>query len=174
MRRLVSLAMLTITVGLFALWWLLLGPSFLGGPVTYVMIRGQSMEPTLDGGDLAVVRRHDAYRPGDIVAFRVPEGEPGEGVTVIHRIVGETQGGFITQGDNMNGPDPWHPSKDDILGRQWFSVPGAGSFLAFLRQPLPLAALAGGLSMLMVLGGGQKTRRPPPVSPAAPSEAAEH
>ena len=59
------------------------------------------MQPTLYEGDLAVVRQQSSYEEGDIVAFRVPEGEDGEGAIIIHRIVGgDAENGFILQGDN--------------------------------------------------------------------------
>lgn len=158
-------------VALSAVWWFVLGPSFLGGPASYIIVAGESMEPALHSGDLAVLRQQDGYGAGDIVAFRVPEGEPGEGASVIHRIVGGTaEEGFVTQGDNKNGDDPWRPKPEHITGKMWFSIPGGGNFLLRLRQPMILGLLAGGLGMLMVLGGEQKTKRPPEPSPAMPSD----
>src|SRR3972149_5676326 len=128
-----------------ATWVLLSRPTFLGGPVTYVMVSGRSMEPTLDSGDLVVVRKQGGYGSGDVVAFRVPEGEPGEGATVIHRVVGGSPDeGFVMQGDNKNGPDPWRPTAGDVVGKSWFSVPGASRSLAVLRSPLVLGLPAGG------------------------------
>jgi signal peptidase I len=150
-------------------WLLLFRPTFLGGPATYVIVAGRSMEPTLDSGALVMVRQRGSYGNGDIVAFRVPEGKPGEGAIVIHRIVGgSADEGFVVRGDNKEGPDPWHPAKDDIVGKRWFSLPGGSRFLAILRAPLPLAALAGGLAMLLVLSGPQKRKRPRQPSPAEP------
>lgn len=160
------------TVVLLVAWFLLLRPAFLGGPASYVMVDGASMEPTLHGGDLAVVRQQGAYGPGDIVAFRVPEGEPGEGATVIHRIVvGSAEEGFIVQGDNKERLDPWRPTGDDIVGKMWFHVPAVGRFLALLRAPLPLAALAGGLAILLVLSRAQKGKRARGAAPVVPSDA---
>ena len=133
-------------------WFFLLGPSFLGGPATYVMVSGHSMEPTLYTGDLALTRKQDAYQPGDIVAFRVPKGEPAEGAMIIHRIAGGSpEDGFVMQGDNKKYPDPWRPTGAEIIGKTWFSVPGGGRVLGFLRAPLPLATLAGWAAVVMVL-----------------------
>ena len=159
-------------------WFFLLRPGLLAGPAGYVLVSGASMEPTLHTGDLAVTRKQGSYSVGDIVAFRVPKGQPAEGAMVIHRIVGGTaEEGFVMQGDNKDSRDPWHPRKDDIVAKLWFRVPGGASYLLRLRQPLILGLLAGGLGMLLVLDSGQKTKRPrqekPPGqrSPAAPPDA---
>jgi len=165
-------ALVTLIAGAFVVaWFLLLGPSFLGGPASYILVSGDSMEPTLSGGDLTVLRQQDRYREGDIVAFRVPKGELAEGAIVIHRIVGGTaEQGFIMQGDNKERPDLWRPGPQDIIGKKWLHLPGVGHFLAFLRAPLPLATLAGGLGMLMVLSGG--SGKPPPRSDTSRSRPA--
>lgn len=168
------LALAALSVG----WLLFLRPAALGGPVTYVMVAGASMEPTLHSGELAVVRKQDSYRNGDIVAFGVPKGEPGEGAIVMHRIVGGSpEEGFVMQGDNKNAPDSWRPTDHDMLGRLWFAIPGGEQFVLTLRQPLILGLLAGAMGMLTVLGGGQKPKQPhqekPPgqPSPGAPPDA---
>lgn len=148
----------------------MLRPHSLGGPVTYVMVSGQSMEPTFHGGDLAVVRAKQTYTSGDIVAFRVPKGEPGEGAIVIHRIVGgSADGGFLVQGDNKRLPDPWRPKGEDIIGEMWFHVPGAGRVLAFLRAPLPLATIAAQLAIFVTLGIGEGSKRQSHGGRTAPS-----
>ena len=154
----ISLALL----GLFVGWFLLLRPSVLGGSASYIIVSGQSMEPTLHGSDLAVLQKRSDYRPGDIVGFRVPEGEPGERGMIIHRIVGgNAEEGYIVQGDNKNRPDFWRPRPDDILGKMWVHVPGAGRWFDFLRQPLILGSVVGGLGMLSVLSGGLGKPWPP-------------
>lgn len=173
MLKLRCLLLALVTAALLVAWFLILRPDSLGGPATYVMVDGHSMEPALGSGDLAVVRQQDDYRPGDVVAFRVPEGEPGEGGMVIHRIAGETPEGFVTQGDNREAPDSWRPTADDIVGRVWFSVPRGGHFVYLLRQPLALGAVVGGVGTLLVLSGGSgKPPRPSGMSPSTPAGAA--
>lgn len=159
MRKRMALAL--PLVGAAALWFFLLRPAFLGGPASYIMVSGPSMEPALHHGDLAVVRKQGSYSPGDIVPFRVPKGEPGEGAIVIHRIAGGTpEEGFVVQGDNKDAPDIWRPTPGDIVGKVWLHVPGAGRLLALLRDPLNLGLMVGGLTTLSLLGGGEvKPRR---------------
>lgn len=144
-------------LALLLAWFFLFRPVSLGGPASYVMVSGVSMEPTLHSGDLVATRKHESYQKGEIVAFRV------EGGIVIHRIVGGSAGeGFVMQGDNKNAPDLWRPTAGDVVGRLWFTIPAGGDFLALLRQPLILGSLAGGLGMLTVLSGG--SGKPPPRS----------
>ena len=150
-----SAAATLLVVALVAGWFFLLRPSFLGGPASYIIVQGQSMEPTLHSGDLAVLGQQDEYHPGDVVAFNV------EGGVVIHRIVGGTaEEGFVTQGDNKDGADVWRPTADDIVGRLWFSIPGGGQFLLRLREPMTLGLMAGGLGMLTVLLAPAPTWQP--------------
>jgi signal peptidase len=155
-----------MAIVLFIAWLVLLRPTLLGGSASYIWVAGDSMEPTLEPGDLAVVRKQSSYSSGDIVVFRVPKGEPGEGAVLIHRVVGgSAEDGFTTQGDNSETVDRWRPTGEDIVGRMWFSVPGAGRLLAFLQGPLPLAGLASGLTVFLVLSGGTEDKRPRKVSP---------
>ena len=120
------------------------------------------MEPALHGGDLVVARRQDTYHPGDVIAFRT------EGGNVIHRIVGgSAEEGFITQGDNRDGFDPWRPTSKDILGKMWVRIPGAGRVVVLLRSPMVLAALAGSAASLLVLRGKEKKAKAPQASPSS-------
>lgn len=160
-----------LTVVIFVAWFLALGPAPIGGPATYVVIDGTSMEPALSDGDLAIVRTSSAYRPGDIVAFRLP-GSPSRAL-VVHRIIGgSAQEGYLTQGDNRTDADPWRPRPEDIAGSLWLTVPGAGRSVAVLRNPRTIAPLAAGVTVFLVLlGGGARGRHEPP---PRPDETARH
>ena len=39
----------------------------------------ESMEPSLKNGDLVLALKNTSYAAGDVVAYRIPEGEPGAG-----------------------------------------------------------------------------------------------
>lgn len=154
MLRIKRIGFALLLFGAVVLWFVLLRPGFLGGPASYVIVAGASMEPTLHGGDLAVMRQQEDYCPGDVIVFRA------EGSMVIHRIVGGTaEEGYIVQGDNKESPDIWRPTANDMVGRMWFSVPRGGLYVLFLRQPVVLGAVAGILGMLFVLSGGEESPR---------------
>jgi len=139
------------TALLVVLWAVLLRPTALGGPTTYVVVRGTSMLPTYDTGDLVVVRAADSYGPGDIVAYRVPDGDVGEGRIVIHRIVAGDPTAYVLEGDNNDSVDPWTPRAADILGKAWIGIPSVGRVLALLHQPVTLGALAAALVVTLLL-----------------------
>ena len=153
-RRLVRLVVATAFLALAAIALvMLIRPGLLNSPIAHVVVAGQSMEPTLSSGDVVFVRRRPTYSVGDIVAYRVPKGEPGAGVIVIHRIVrGSDAKGYILRGDNKEGVDPWQPRPDSILGSSVFRVPNVGLVFHFMRSQLGLALFAGFITFLIALG----------------------
>lgn len=153
-------------------WVLVLRPQVLGGPAAYVMVVGTSMQPALQPGDLVVALNSDRYVPGDVVAYRVPDGDPAAGRHVIHRIIGgSAEDGYVLQGDNTDGSDLWRPRTAEILGRQWLVLPGVGSLLMLLQSPATLLALAGGLLVFVL----PVWKKPAPVRHVAGSrELADH
>jgi signal peptidase I len=141
-----------LAIAAFAGWFVLLAPTSIGGPASYVWVSGTSMEPTLRTGDFVVLRRADTYNIDDIVAFRIPRGEPGAGTFVIHRIIGGSGAtGFVTQGDNKDQPDRWHPTSADVLGAQWIVWGGGGNVIGWLREPAVFASVAAGVTVFLVM-----------------------
>ena len=113
------LAVFVVPLIVLVTWFVAFRPVALGGPVQYVIVEGQSMEPTFHSGDLVLIRQHDEYEVGDIVSFKTPIG------MVIHRVVdGSTEDGFVTQGDNNNVVDPWRSDPSAIAGEAWLHIPG--------------------------------------------------
>jgi signal peptidase len=156
LRRIVGWLVTAFALAILAAWFVFLRPESLGGPVDYVMIRGTSMLPTYQSGDLVIVRAHASYAPREVVAYRVPQGDIGEGKIVIHRIVKASNGRWILQGDNNKALDPWMPASSDIVGTPWIHVAGIGRTLATIHQPAVLGALAAALAVMAMLW-----RRPP-------------
>lgn len=137
-----GLASLVVLVG----WFLMLRPTALGGPVTYSIVSGHSMEPTFEPGDYVVARAQDGYEKGDVVMFEVPGG------VIVHRIVGgSADGGFITRGDNNQGVDPWRPSGESILGEAWVHLPQLGKAVGVIRSPLGIGVMAWLVTTMAVL-----------------------
>ena len=141
-------------------WGMTMRPAVLGGPATYIVIRGDSMTPTYATGDLVILAQAETYSRGEIVGYRVPAGELGAGLVVVHRITGgDAQSGYILQGDNNPAPDPWVPHQPDVVGRAVVRVPTIGRLITAVRQPAVLAALGAALAVTFVLlppSGGRK------------------
>jgi signal peptidase I len=139
-RRLLSALTTVALLALVALLW----PAPFGGAVSYVMVSGASMEPTMHLGDVVVLREQSSYQRGDVVAYRIPKGEVGAGAKVIHRIVGGNgRRGFVTRGDNNRSDDPWRPRTEDVVGKRWVLLPRAGGLFGLLHSGLAVAAFAG-------------------------------
>ncbi len=120
-------------------------PVGLGGRVSWIEVSGHSMEPTYHTYDLALTVRGGTAKVGDVIVYRVPKGDPGDGHQVIHRVIGgDAAHGYTTKGDNREGPDIWHPRSRDVVGRVVVIVPQGGKFLAVLLNihNLGIVALA--------------------------------
>jgi signal peptidase len=138
-------------------WAVTLRPASLGGPATYVVVRGDSMLPGFHSGDLAILQAGRDYERGDAIGYRVPAGEVGAGQVVVHRIVGgDGQAGYVMEGDNNPAPDPWLPREGDVAGKVWLLLPGVGRAIVIAHQPAVAGALAVSLLVMVVLA-----RRPP-------------
>lgn len=95
----------------------LLVGALLGQPVLLAYVETGSMEPTIDAGDgfVAVPAQLTGEpEPGDVVVFDAEVIEGG-GLTT-HRVVGETDGGYITRGDanpftDQDGGEPPVPDE---------------------------------------------------------------
>ena len=150
-----------VTVALVLGWCAFLRPTFLAGSASYVLVVGHSMEPTLHNGDLVIIRQQSVYRRGDIVAYRVPQGEPAAGSLVIHRVTGGSRDGYELTGDNKDQPDLWHPTASDVVGKLAVRVPFGGTALWTLRQPYVAGALAALAAMSATAPLGSRRRREP-------------
>ncbi len=153
--RIVQLVALAAIIVATAALWALLAPAQVGGRAGYIVITGNSMEPTFYAGDLAVIRRAPSYEVGDVVAYRHPE----IGI-VIHRIVERRGDRFVFQGDNNDFRDGYKPTEDELIGELWFVVPSLGSFLLPLKSPIGLG-LATAFAIVAVAGGAEGRRRRP-------------
>ena len=123
--------------------WIAFAPAKLGGQVSYVMVNGMSMEPGYHTGDLVIVRKAETYQVGDVVTYRDSE----MGAFVIHRIISIEQGQFIIKGDNNSWLDAYHPTQEEIVGKQWIHAPKVGRTMQWFRQPINL------LLTIVLLGG---------------------
>jgi signal peptidase I len=152
-RRRIGNMVFAVAFSLAALGWIVtLRPARMGGPASFVMVQGVSMNPTYHTGDLVITHRRSSYAVGDVVAYTVPKVDVGAGLTVIHRIVGGSPAaGFVTQGDNNPTPDDWRPTLAEVEGKAWMVVPHGGKILAFLHAPIPLAGFAASAVVMWIV-----------------------
>jgi signal peptidase len=141
---------------------------FLGQPILLAFVETGSMAPTLEPGDGFVAIPSQLAGPieeGDVVTFRAEEIQGG-GLTT-HRVVGETDRGYVTRGDanpftDQDGNEP--PVKDaQIVAVAWqpggevFVVPALGTAVEAIQGGLEwtqrtLASLFGTRSLLGTQG----------------------
>lgn len=139
-----------LLLGLALLLWAVFAPASVGGAFSYVVVRGDSMGPSIEHGDVVLLDHADDYEPGDVVAYRHPE----LGV-VLHRITHDNGSSYTVQGDNRNTPDTFQPTTDDIIGRGTRVVPSVGLLVHELQSPRNALLLLAG-----AIGLGVVTRQP--------------
>jgi signal peptidase len=168
LRRPANIAFAVVLVAVVATWWVAFRPTdFLGGPATFVTVKGTSMLPTLKTGDFVLADAQPAYHVGDLVVYRVPKGQIGAGDDLIHRIVaGNATVGFTLKGDNNPAPDPWTVPRNDVLGKEALVIPGFGSTLLVLRTPLFAGLAAALIAMWVILSPPEWMRRRKPAAAA--------
>ena len=120
-------------------------------PLATVM--SASMAPTIDTGDMVVLKRLDRpARKGDIVSIRVPDEARrrfGYPPVVIHRVVAITPDGTVTtKGDAYEKPDPFTVRSTALTTSVVAHVPAGGQVLAFLGSPFGLFWLLSGGMLL--------------------------
>ena len=161
LKRAWSIVSVLLVIGVCVFWALFLRPQSLGGPAGYVLVSGHSMLPRYHTGDLVLVEHKSSYHVGEVIAYRVPKGDPMAGAQVIHRIIGgDATRGFVVQGDNRTAPDVWHPKQGDIVGAKALRIPNAVLVLQFLRSPVLLGLLAASFVFVHLLTGGKRDDEP--------------
>lgn len=157
--RIASMTALVVVIFAIVTHW----PMAFGGSTQLVWVSGDSMEPTYRAHDLVVVRAGDDYDVGDVVMYPIPDGQAGEGVFVIHRIVAVFDGGvgagrddtvrYVTRGDNRTSDDPWAPTADDIVGAVAHTVafgPISATWVMVALSPIVVAMVLGALAAALV------------------------
>ena len=152
-RQPANMAFLIILTALITAWWVELRPTgFLGGPASFIVVRGTSMLPLLHTGDFVLGESQSSYRVGEIVIYKVPAGNVGDGDELIHRIVGgSATTGWVIQGVNNPHPDPWRVPNNDVMGTEFLVLPGAGGTMLVLRSPIFAGSVAGLIAVTLVL-----------------------
>jgi signal peptidase I len=122
----------------------------------FATVMSASMEPTIDTGDVVVLRSLDRPpRVGDVVSVTVPDEARrryGYPPTVVHRVVRVSPRGVITtKGDARPDPDPFTVTGSAVKARVVLTVPAAGHVVAFLTSTMGLLWLGVGAVLLIGL-----------------------
>ena len=124
---------LTVTI------WIAFAPIQAGGQAAYIMVIGKSMEPNFHLGDMIIVKQGSHYNVGDIVAYKNTQLKSN----VFHRIIGYESGRYILKGDNNAWVDTYKPAPEEVIGKLWIYLPGAGKIIQRIRTPLNMALIVG-------------------------------
>lgn len=128
-----------VAVPVILLSAILVVPGWFG--IRAYIVRSGSMEPVLHTGALAFVdTRAQDYECGDIITYRLSDSRE-EDILVTHRIIGETEDGFITRGDANEVQDPVAVERMQIIGRVLGQIPKAGYLAAKVNPKICMAAI---------------------------------
>jgi signal peptidase len=111
-------------------------------------VSSESMVPTLNVGDLIVVRGVDpgSVTIGTVIVFHSPRNYD---MLIVHRVVGiSTQGGklyFETKGDNNPTKDGWYPHpgvpEGNLVGIVIGKIAYVGYVILALKEPLGMTVI---------------------------------
>lgn len=132
------------------------------GPVQLNYVTSDSMTPTLGVDDGFLVTATGQVQPGDIITFHSAKHDD----LVTHRVVRETDAGFITKGDNnptIDQKSGYTAVKQREIVGEVLTVAGTPIILPNLGVAVTLIhdywRLVGGAFILIILFTGGKSRR---------------
>jgi signal peptidase I len=120
----------------------------------FATVMSASMEPTIDTGDVVVLRKLGRPpRVGDVVSVAVPgdaRRRYGYPPTVVHRVAKVSPSGDITmKGDARARPDPFTVRREAVKARVVWTIPAAGHVVAFLTSTMGLLWIGVGAVLLV-------------------------
>lgn len=126
----------------------------IGGYLPLIVLT-DSMYPEIQSGDLIFCRTVEGedVKEGDIIAYFDPEGNGTSVVT--HRVVGiiEENGAysFRTKGDANNAEDSLAVPEEDLVGRYFRRIPGAGNVAMFFQTTTGLIVCVALPTLLLII-----------------------
>jgi signal peptidase I len=119
--------------------WIAFAPVQAGGQAAYIVVIGKSMEPNFHLGDMLIVKQKSHYVIGDVVAYKNMQMNSN----VFHRIIGQEGTRYILKGDNNAWVDTYKPLPEEVIGKLWIYLPGAGNIIQRIRTPINMAIIIG-------------------------------
>lgn len=98
-------------------------------------IQSNSMEPTINKGDMIVTKKFDysKLKVNDIISYLTKEQD--KTIIITHRIVDISDNGIVTKGDNNNSNDKSLVFESNFIGKyNDTKIPFLGSILTFLQS----------------------------------------
>jgi len=117
-----------VLTGILILVIVALGFLYFSPDYDILLVRSQSMEPTIHIGDMVITGPvTGSLWPGTIITYAKGKA------LITHRIVEVKENSVITMGDALEEPDPAPVALKDIHGIYMFKVPYIGYFNSFVR-----------------------------------------
>ena len=80
--------------------------------VRLLIVKSNSMYPTLQKGDVILIKKYNNYKQGDIVTYAEDSN-----YLITHRIIEKNNNSFKTKGDNNNSEDDKTIQLENIKGK---------------------------------------------------------
>ena len=112
------------------------------GNIKFMIVQSGSMEPSIKGGSVVMVKPVEDYKIGDVITFGPYSKTKLPTTHRIHDIkIVDGQSVYITKGDANNAPDLREIVEADILGKVLASVPYLGFAVEFVKKPIGFALI---------------------------------
>lgn len=108
------------------------------GYKNFVILTG-SMEPTLNKGDIVIVKRSTDIKEKDIISFRIGNSVVTHRVYEIYKENGKEY--YITKGDANSDTDSELIAKNKVEGKYCFKIPFLGRVVLFFQKPMGIITL---------------------------------
>lgn len=119
-----------------------------------MVVSSESMVPTLNVGDIILVRGIDAHQVtvGTIIIFHSPNNFD---TPIVHRVIQVDDEGnaifFRTKGDHNPGPDGWRVPAENLMGVYVAKIPYVGLLSLQLRGPLGITLIVLLVALIIVI-----------------------
>jgi signal peptidase len=118
-----------------------------------------SMEPSIHTGSIVVVKPAAEYKVGDVITF----GKISKTQTPTTHRINEIKNNngvetFITKGDANNAPDVREIKKNEIVGKELFTIPYLGYAINTAKKPYGFALIIIIPALLVIFDEGKKIR----------------
>lgn len=120
-----------LAMAILVAFWLTLAPTSMGGRASYVVTDGTSMLPHFRAGGIVLTRAESNYSIGEVVAYHNQQFH----AVVMHRIVARDGDRYVFRGDNNSSDDKYHPTRADLVGKEWLYWPGGAKYFELVHSP---------------------------------------